>query len=317
MRYTQYMTTGTHVTPKDFFLWAGAMATLYVSVVSFLALVFNYINYLFPDPLEAYATDPYSAGMRFAMASLIVVFPLYLFLTRILNEDIRHNSEKKDLWVRRWFIFLTLFVAGITLAIDLVVLINGYLGGELTTRFALKSLAVLIVVGAGFLYYFFDLKGRWEENEGQSKLIGLIAALVVVGSVVGSFSVIGSPAAQRLFRADEQRVGDLQGIQWQLVNYWQQKEVLPQNLSELEDPISGFVVPQDKETGASYEYRTTGKFSFELCATFNKESRNIRSNASITKLTGIEGETWQHGVGRYCFTRTIDPERYPPYPKGR
>ena len=114
------------VTPKDFFLWLGAMVALYVSVISLLTLYFQYINHLFPDALNYYV-DPYSGAIRSAIASLIVITPLYIFLTRLLNKEIREHAEKKELWVRRWLIYITLFVAGITLAIDLIFLINTFL----------------------------------------------------------------------------------------------------------------------------------------------------------------------------------------------
>ncbi len=308
------------VTPKDFFLWVGAMASLYMSVVSLIILFFEYINYLFPDPLERtyYYSDPYSGSIRFAMASLIVVVPLYLFLTRVLNQDVRRSPEKKDLWIRRWGIFLTLFVAGITLVIDLITLINTFLEGELTTRFALKVIAVFVVVGAGFLYYLLDLRGVWEKKETLSKSIGLSVAFIVVASVVSGFLIIGSPTTQRLYRADDQRVADLQSIQWQIVNFWQQKETLPQQLGELEDSISGFVVPIDPEIKNGYVYRVTAPAAFELCATFNKESRGKTAGSAVSMPYPVmEGENWIHGQGEQCFKRTIDPDRYPPFVKGR
>ena len=63
-------------TPKDFFLWAGAMITLYASIVAFITLLFNYINFAFPDPLQ-YMGDPYSGGIPYQMASLIVLTPVF------------------------------------------------------------------------------------------------------------------------------------------------------------------------------------------------------------------------------------------------
>ena len=113
-------------------------------------------------------------------------------------------------------------------------------------------------------------------------------------------------------------------IQWQIVNYWQQKEVLPTSLSDLEDPISGFVAPVDAQTEEAYEYAATGKLSFELCANFNAETQTNSSSVSRPIAApipaSVEGkdfasDTWQHGAGRTCFERTIDPQRYPPYPK--
>src|SRR5262245_20515674 len=134
------------VTPKDFFLWVAAMIALYVSVFSLIALFFQYIDYTFPDALNYYV-DPYSGGIRAAMASLLVLFPTFLLLMRFIRKDIERVPEKKDLWVRRWALFLLVFVAGATIVIDLITLINYFLGGDLTMRFILKVLVVLLVAG--------------------------------------------------------------------------------------------------------------------------------------------------------------------------
>ncbi len=312
------------VTPKDFFLWLGAMAALYVSTISLITLWFEYINYLFPDELQSYV-DPFLGTIRYSIASLVVIFPLYIFLTRFLNQEVRRDSAKKEIWVRRWVIYLTLFVAGITLVVDLIVLINTFLGGDLTTRFILKIVVVLVVIGAGFLYYLYDLRGRWEREEKQAKMIAGIVAVAVLASIVSGFFIIGSPQTQRLFRFDQQKVSDLQNIQWQVVSYWQQKVRLPATLPDLEDPISGFVVPKDSQTGAEYGYRVVSLRTFELCAVFNLETRSGQIAEKTTAVRpalpagqyaegpyGFESENWQHGVGETCFERTIDPDLFPP-----
>ena len=85
--------------------WRLEGAALYTSVVSILTLYFQYIDRAFPDALVAYV-DPYSSAIRFAIASLIVVTPLYVYLTRRINSDIRSMPEKRDLWVRRWLIYI-------------------------------------------------------------------------------------------------------------------------------------------------------------------------------------------------------------------
>lgn len=305
------------ITPKDFFLYAGAIIALYVSIGSFIALLFEYIDALYPDPLAG-ARDPYSSGIRFAIASLIVVFPLYVFLMRLLNRDLRAHPEKRELWIRKWLVYLTLFVGGAVIAGDLIALINTFLGGDLTARFVLKVLAVFAVVGAAFGYYFFDLKGKWEHDEKTARAVGWIALLVVLVFVFGGFFIIGSPQNQRLYRFDERRISDLQTVQWQVVNFWQQKEKLPQTLLELEDPISGFTAPEDPETGSDYRYRIVSDLTFELCAVFNLESRSAAMKETIARPVatpapyGLENANWQHGQGEKCFERTIDPERYPP-----
>ncbi len=303
--------------PKDFFINLGAIVALYVSVISILNLLFEVINRAFPDPLQPYI-DPYSGAIRWTIASLIIIFPLYLWLSRLLNRDTEKNPEKRELSVRKWLIYLTLFVAGIAIAIDLIVLINTFLGGEITTRFVFKVVAVLVVLGAIFGYYLFDIRGKFMNGMGR-KYFAWGSGLLVLASIVVGFIVMGSPQTQRLFRLDDQRVQALSSIQWQIVNYWQQKEKLPERLDQLRDPIGGFVVPGDPVTGEAYGYETTGKNSFKLCATFGASNQNIELTTTVLRVApvpikgygnGID-ENWQHGVGKVCFDRTIDPELYP------
>lgn len=299
-------------TPKDFFLWVFSMGALVVSVISFIALSFEYIDRLLgSEPTY----DIYSTGIRIAMATLIIVFPLFVWSVRYLNQDMRKNPEKKELWVRRWLIYIGLFVAAVTLIVDLIVLINTYLGGqEITTAFLAKVLTVLVIVGAAFLYYLRSLAGSWEKNEKASVYIGYGVSALVLVTVVGGFFIMGSPYELRLIRADQERVNDLQNIQSRIINYYQQKQELPESLEQLADPLSGFVVPSDPETGDSYTYNTLPEqaLTFELCATFQAESPQ-RGDGSERYIEPYYSDAyWQHGVGQECFERTIDPEQYPP-----
>ena len=310
------------VTPKDFFLWVGAMVALYVSVFSLVSLLFDYINYAYPDVLNTYI-DPYSSSMRYEIASLIVLFPVFMFLMRLIRGDIERDAMKKDIWVRRWVLFLTLFVAGATIVIDLIMLINTFLGGDLTTRFGLKVLVVFLIAGGGFLHFLADLRGYWAIYPKRAQMVGWGTGVLILVSVVAGFFIIGSPGQMRLFRFDDQKVNDLTMLQYQVVNYWQQKERLPLALSDLEDPISGFAVPTDPQTDGSYRYEKTGALSFKLCADFNADSREDSRARVVAVPIGVDGmvgkgletEAWQHGVGETCFERTIDPERYPPFKK--
>lgn len=302
------------VTPKDFFLWLGAMVALYVSATSLILLIHQYINVLFPSALDYPQADPYSGSIRFAIASLIVVFPAYIWLTRMLNQDIRTSPAKSELWVRKWLVYITLFIAGSTIIGDLIALVYTFLEGELTTRFSLKALTILIVLGGGFWYYLASLRGVWEEKESLSKTIGVVVAVAVFVSVAAGFFIIGSPMTQRLIQLDFKKEQDLQSLQWQILNFWQLKEKLPASLEELEDDFGGFISPVDSETGKPYGYKVTGPMTFEICATFNLESTSATTYPITSEpVKGFENETWKHGAGEHCFERVIDPERYPPY----
>ena len=105
-------------------------------------------------------------------------------------------------------------------------------------------------------------------------------------------------------------------IQSQIVSYWQDKEQLPQDLEDLEDPLRGFLAPMDPQTEEPYGYRAMGARTFELCATFNLESTEEGSFTRRAVPIGIKGtlfnENWQHEAGDLCFERTIDPDLFPP-----
>lgn len=303
----------TQMTPRDFFLHVATMVALYVSSISVIALLFQIVNVAFPDPLiSGYYIDPYSSGIRWAIASLVIIFPLYLFFSWIIGKDQKANPEKRNLGIRRWLTFITLFLTGVAIAIDLVVLINSFLGGEVTARFGLKVLAMLVVTGAVFGYYLWDLRSN-NLTSKRSKNCAIAAALFVLVSIIGGFIIMGSPMMQRKIRFDEQKTQHLQTIQWQIINVWQQKGSLPVALTELNDPISGFYVPVDPQSAAVYEYRKTGTMTFELCADFNTENKKAESMKSYgMDLGGLAGqENWHHDTGRVCFARTIDPQLYP------
>lgn len=155
------------VTPKDFFLHLLSMTALYVSAISFLVLIFQYVNIAFPDPLEYgyyFNSDGAYRAIRWALASIIIVFPLYLLSNKFLNKLYVASPEKRELKVRKWLVYFTLFVASITIVGDLVRLVFNFLEGEITIRFLLKVLAVLFVAGSVFAYYLWDLRKHNDEK---------------------------------------------------------------------------------------------------------------------------------------------------------
>jgi len=304
--------------PKDFFLYLAQMVTLYVSAGSLLTLLFGIVNYTVVDPAAgSFYAGGYSGGMRFAIASLIIIFPLYLFLTYYSRKAIVAEPAKSGLWVRVWFIYITLFVTGATLVGDLVAVLNSFLGGELSMRFFCKVLAVFVVAGAVFGYYFYDLRRSRSGSTKVQKSLVWVSALVVLAALIGGFLVMGSPLSQRAYRLDEQRTGDLSQIQWQIIDYWQNKETLPVELGVLEDDLRGFNLPSDPVTGEPYSYNVTGELSFELCATFDNKNRDeLKGRGAYPLYDEFSsvfpgGSTWEHEAGEVCFDRTIDPDFFP------
>ena len=319
------------VTPKDFFLWAAAMLALYISVFSLIALIFQYIDYAFPDALAGYF---YANSVAWPISMLVVLIPLLYILEWLIKRDISKMPEKKEVWIRKWRIYLTLFLAGATVITDLIVLINTYLNGEITGRFAYKVLAVLIIAGAIFKYYILERMENWTRAKIWQKIIAWVGIIIVIAGIAGGFATVGSPATQRALRFDNQRVADLSNIQWQIINYWQTKQKLPTALTDLNDSISGFNIPVDPETQAPYEYSVKGVMgiqgaksglAFDLCATFSRASIDTKGRGGSYDSGGMtypvlapdmypgsSNDSWKHDAGQVCFMRMIDPEKYPP-----
>ncbi len=319
------------VTAKDFFLWVGAMAALYGGVIAFVSLIFEYINTAFPNPVRDsyYYYRAYGSEISYETASLIVLTPVFMLLMRLIRRDMQADSSRGETWVRRWALVLTLFLAGLAMVVDLIVALTTYLQGEaVTVAFLLKVLTVLLVAGAGFLHFLADMRGYWQREPSKAKMINYGVGVLVLATIVAGFFIIGTPQEIRREKQDDIRLQDLQNIQWQVVNYWQQKESLPENLEDLKDPISGWIMPTDPKTDEPYVYKRNGALTFSLCATFEAEGGQERygyaGEYSMAKpvsdptATGTPIEdNWAHGAGEVCFDRTIDPERYPPYSKTR
>ncbi|MEX2010233.1 MAG: DUF5671 domain-containing protein [Parcubacteria group bacterium] len=311
------------IAAKDFFFQLGAMAALYAGAIALLNLLFRVINSAFPPTNQNYISYAYyGSPISLPVATLIVVLPLFLTLSWSIQQTYEAEPALREAGLRRWLVFITLFVAGVAMVADLVTILYYFLDGQdITTAFLLKGLSVLVVAGSIFGYFLTDLRGGLTRKNRM--IWRAFAILLVLGSIIAGFVVMGSPATQRSLRQDSERVMNLENIQWQIINYWQSKNALPENLSGLTaGDVSGWVMPVDPETGSSYEYERTSDLSFHLCANFNLPTAEYvgnNGNVSIARpmmaepsimMKGIS--SWHHEAGRQCFERTIDPDFYPP-----
>lgn len=308
-------------TPKDFFLYLFAAGTLYTSATTLITLLWQLINRWLPDTAMYGGYDGVSETIRWSVALLVVIFPAYLVSMWWIGKEVDREPGKREMWVRRWFIWATLFIAAVVALGDLAAILYSFLGGELALRFFMKAFAVGIVAKAVFWYHWYLL--RREPGTGiQTRKMILGAAIVFVGAaIVTALVMAGSPASARAKRNDLTRVNDLQNMQYEVTNFWQLKQRLPKDPAELIDPANPIVLAVDPKTGEAYRYEARGKYEFALCANFEADysAKDAAGNFGYTSDVGISSggkiPTWEHGPGETCFTRTIDPERYR-YPEG-
>ena len=278
--------------------------SLPVWTLSFGSLVFQFIERMLPDALSYGYGGGFAFGaLKNVVASLIVAFPLYLFLMWQLWKGAKLHEEQLQSLVRKWFTYIVLVVvAGVILG-DLIALLTSFLGGELALRFSLKALSILAISASIFGYYLFELKrsGASPFPRGLKVFIGAVILLVLLAAVY-AFSVMGSPGQQRAFQFDQRRASDLQQISYAINTYWEGKETLPLNFEELKNlPHLYIQSVQDPRTGKIYEYQTLSDKTFELCAVFETDSSEYRQRAKVP--TPFSEEVWDHGIGRTCFER--------------
>jgi len=297
-----------HTYPRDFFLYLLATVTLYVSVISGLMLLFQFINLGFPDPLD-YA-EGVRGSIRWGAAMLTILFPVFAFTTRFLHRDLTAHAEKAEYRIRKWLLYLTVFVAALVVIGDLITLLFNFLNGDLTVRFLLKILAVGLVTGLVFGYELWDVRRTDFRTTSGNRTMSWSLAGVVVVVIVAGFYLSGSPFEQRRIRFDQQRLSDLQQIQYQVIDYWIAKQALPAVLTDVQNPLIGFVLPSDPNTHEAYGYERLGALKFSLCATFDATSESASKNRDTYPVKQGSMDFWDHGTGKVCFERTIDPDLY-------
>jgi hypothetical protein len=154
----------TYASAKEGFLYLLMFVTLYISAFHFGNLIFDFINRAFPDQLQ-WSYD--LSSMRFSLASLIVAFPIFLWLTISIRKSITKDPAKQGSKVRKWLIYFTLLIAATTIICDLIGLLVILLGGELSMRFTLKIVTILFIAGLIFGYYRWDLGHDMEKANGR------------------------------------------------------------------------------------------------------------------------------------------------------
>lgn len=304
-------------TAKDVFLYLGIIITLSVSVGNIISIIFTALEKIYADPLtNMFVSDIYNDGTRMAVASLVILFPLYILLSWLSSRDVIKNPEKQELMARKVTIYIALFVTTCTLVGTLISIVYTFLGGELSALFGWKAFTVFVLALSVFGYYFYTLRRNYTIVTKTPIIIAVVASLVVLSSVVYSISILGTPAEMRKRKLDDQRLSDLSAIQAQVFNEFLKNGTLPKTIEDVTDPFGGFVLPKDPVTKENYEYQIVKNIlpaEFKICANF-ETVRNVTTGQPQTKFdspitqqyyAGDMSPFWNHEIGRVCFSRVI------------
>jgi hypothetical protein len=145
---------------KDAFLYLLSFSTLAIWTFAVGSIMFTLIDRWIRDPLNN-SGGYYGSGyyqIADALASLIVAFPIYIFVTRYIVREVEVHPEKRESAVRKWLTYIALLIAAGVVIGDLITFLNYFLRGELTTRFVAKVAVVLAIAGGVFWYYMGSLQ---------------------------------------------------------------------------------------------------------------------------------------------------------------
>ncbi len=292
---------------QDFFLNLGATISLYVVVGSLINLLFTIINTAYPRVTNTYQYFG-SVSISWPVAVLIIFFPIFILLMWLIAKDYSVNPERRSMGIHKWLTYLTLFLAGGLLAGDLITVVYYFIDGqELTTGFLLKVLVLLVISSGIFTYYLSEVRGKLTT---QNRMYWRIfATLIIIGSIVWGFSVLGSPRNQRLVKYDQQKISDLSSIKSAVESYYSVNASIPNDLDLLN--MSYYYFNKiDPQTGKEYEYIKTSNEAYSLCAEFNKTSdknSNLGQGEYYYDMYTGGNINWDHQNGRSCFDFKINP----------
>ncbi|CAN5882166.1 hypothetical protein BH23ACT12_BH23ACT12_06510 [soil metagenome] len=161
---------GEVIAPKDVFVHLLAAATLYISAIGVLVLIWGLAEFWFPDRYRSFDSGTDSGVVRGGLSMAIVAFPIFIYLSLMLRRRIESGELDPHAALRTGFIFVNLFVVTVASLITLMVTVNAFLAGDLTPRFLVRAGGVMGIVGLIYLYYRSELEaipGRQGGTEPE------------------------------------------------------------------------------------------------------------------------------------------------------
>jgi len=148
-----------YLSAKEAFFYGLMFAALAMMAWHLTALSFNLIDRWQPDSTETHFRSYKLRQIRWSIASLIVFSPLFFILNTRVVRATKADPGKRRSGVRKWFSYITLFLAAASLLGALLWVVYALLEGDLTTRVICKAVVVAVVAGAIFSYFRRETEG--------------------------------------------------------------------------------------------------------------------------------------------------------------
>ncbi len=140
---------------RDAFYYLLNFITLGFWTVALGQIFYILIARAFPDATQEapYYAQSLRNTISWQVAVVVISFPVFVFVHTLIRRQLAARPDLYDSGVRRWLTYLALVIAAIVVLGDGFWFISALLRGELTIRFLLDSLVLLVLGGGVFLYY--------------------------------------------------------------------------------------------------------------------------------------------------------------------
>jgi len=286
---------------KYAFYYLLSLAALIFAALSVGLILFGIIDKTVADAI-ANAAGSDDSRLKFAISALFVAAPIFYGISRLINQGLRRGELDKDSGIRRWLTYFILLVSALTFLGVCIGVINSFLSGELTAGFILKALTVLVIAGAVFAYYLYDLKREVAAaSDLVVRLFFWVSAVLALAVFIAAWFFVESPATARARLLDQALVNNIYGLETAVNNFYAKTKALPADLDAV--TAAGIYLDphllSDPDNQAPIVYHKLGDQTFEFCATFRLDS--AADNGNGTYVATYPNNDKSHHAGYQCL----------------
>ncbi len=303
---------------KFAFFYMLSLVALIFMALSTGMIIFQIINKNIVDAASLLPGSFDSGALKFAISSIIIAAPIYYVTVWQINKNLFTGVLNKDSGVRRWLTYFILFAASVVMIGWLIGTIYNYLDGDLTLRFALKSLTSIIIAAAVFTYYFYDIR-RDSVINFRNRIIriyfyGSLAA--VLAALISAFFFIPSPSLVRAQKEDSQVLQQFDQIDSAINSYYSENKKLPASLDDLIGNKTPMFLQEETLanpfTKQKFDYKLDGQNIYQLCTTFKASNKINDQNGGFY----YRNNRWVHDAGYQCLGQRVAApfKQVPPVP---
>lgn len=309
-------TSSPHKNSLSFLIYSIYAAALWCLYYGFTQVLNMTITFVMIDPaLEKSRFWRLPFNLNFGeSATLLLVGGVLFFIARFLEKK-AFDQKMIELTSgpRIWILRLILLAAGLSVTYDFYYLVSHYLGGR---GEPVDLLHALVMFGVGSLIIFFaafNLSGRFHPESSllNPRSLGFLSLTFV--AVI--FSIyMAPPHVMKQLREDARQLDQLSALVQRIQNFYSKYIVLPTSLNDLLEVGFDKEKALDIVTKTPYDYKVIGKTSFEVCATFRRDSKDrFLLNSTFYEYRHFELRNFHYKAGRNCHKINIGLDSRPNY----